>query len=600
MSTGEKPTAKGISTVAGGSTPRPCDRSLKSASAAEITTAGLLAIVLCTITAQSLVLVFQQPISGMAMPIGLGVALVGTTVLGLESGKGSWLWPFVPPVAVLMISVTALLLGGWLVDFSSDGQWYHQQAIIELLHGWNPLYTSVPPSSGDAAIWIDSYPKGSWMFAASAARTLGDLEAGKALTFILAAGALLTAFAVGTLLLRLNTWEGIAIGTLVACSPVLAYQYATFYVDAQVSAGYAIALIAGILWVHSPNTPRLVTFLSSLVILSLLKFTGLVYSIFLFLAIVSWAFFSNRPATITKGFWLALSALGLCLLVAGFNPYATNTLKHGTPFYPLMGKESIDFISNNVSPDFAAKPRLVKLAASILAESSGQSYNAAPDRWNIKFKVPFQVTANELDTFYRYTDVRIAGLGPWFSGALALAGGVLLLGLLFFRRCAPFGFLVFLLAVVFATLLVNPESWMMRYAPQLWLIPVAIAAVGLSCRRSAIHFAAKIVVFTLFVNIALVAVPSTAKVAVNQLDWRQQLQVLKGTKNGVAVPVAAELSASIQRLTHQGIRFTEVTTLHCDRPFRLVGGDAQVCLEDLGVFRSNMESKIVALLSSLK
>jgi hypothetical protein len=566
---------------------------------ADAISAGLLALVLSTIIAQMLVLAFHRPISAEVFPVSVVLALVVTAYNSLRINSPS-IWRFAPPLFIMIVVAASLTLASWLVDFSSDGQWYHQQAILELLNGWNPLYVEAPESAGNARVWIDSYAKGSWIFAASVATTLGSLEAGKGLTFILTAGAFLTAFSAALNLLPLSTRDVAVIAVLAACSPVFAYQYATYYLDAQVAAAYAIALSSGILWAHTGTKLRLHLFLSSLVILAILKFTGLVYAAILFFGIVLWRLARSRTLLTNRDLLWPTSLFGLLFLVAGFNPYVTNFIDHGTPFYPLMGKNSIDFISQNVSPEFATQPSPVKLAKSLMAESNGQSYIAAPELWRITYKLPFQVNLAEIATFYRYTDVRIAGLGPWFSAALMLATITLFGGVLLLRQCPQFGALSLILTLVLITVAINPESWMMRYAPQLWLVPASVAAVGLSCPRASVRLGAQSIIIAMLVNLALVAIPASAKVTVNQLDWGQQARTLRAVASAAPIAVEADLPASIHRLRRLGIRFEQTTFLQCQRPFQLVGGDAKVCLEELGVTETAMESRIVAILSTLK
>ncbi len=165
--------------------------------------------------------------------------------------------------------------------------------------------------------------------------------------------------------------------------------------------------------------------------------------------------------------------------MAGWQPYVTNTLRYGHPFYPIYGppiygapingitafnKEFV--LQNQMPPDFETLGWPEKLYRSIFSPSSSQ---VGVDSGPLKF--PLRVSRPEVTAFAR-PDVRVSGWGPLFGATLvvALAGLALLL---FVSRKFTLRTLA-LLGLVAGTTLLNSEAWWARYSPQLWLLPVIV------------------------------------------------------------------------------------------------------------------------------
>src|SRR5512132_1725369 len=83
---------------------------------------------------------------------------------------------------------------------------------------------------------------------------------------------------------------------------------------------------------------------------------------------------------------------------------------------------------------------------------------------------------------YGTPDARLGGWGPLFSGALVLSLGVATL--LFARSRRGRAALGLVLGAVIASMLTNRECWWARLAPQLALVPVAVALFAALTRLS--------------------------------------------------------------------------------------------------------------------
>jgi len=229
-----------------------------------------------------------------------------------------------------------------------------------------------------------------------------------------------------------------------------------------------------------------------------------------------------------------LAAIGLAagVLLLGFNPYVTNTLRHGHPFHPLAGSGKVDIITNNAPPDVLQHSRAVKLFGSLAARSSSVIGGPSLTPPTLAPKLPGSVTVAELKPFLSKNDVRIGGFGPWFGLALLVSWLGLAWSWARRRRSAwQRGLLVLPTGLLLLSALVFPEPWWARYVPQVWLIPmvVAIALITLGRREgdAAQRRVGWGVVAISAVNAALVALLSIAGSIPRQADLRAQLDSLR-------------------------------------------------------------------------
>ncbi len=154
--------------------------------------------------------------------------------------------------------------------------------------------------------------------------------------------------------------------------------------------------------------------------------------------------------------------------VVGFQPYITNTIHKGNPFYPSMSVDKEGAVQNVVmwqAPrEFMEMNRFGKLFYSLFSKSEHRT-----DRMP-RLKIPISMDGPEIEAF-RHPDVRFGGFGPLYGSVLILTVGVAMV-LIGSRRLV--GILTLVAAgVILLPALVNPEAWWARLSPQLWLLPLA-------------------------------------------------------------------------------------------------------------------------------
>ena len=489
-------------------------------------------------------------------------ALLAAAALGMSPGS---LPRRLLPLGALAFAVPAALrFGAAFYDVSWDGQAYHQEAVLALADGWNPLWQG-PLSIADRAdnVWIDHYPKGAWIAQAVLFRAIGTLEAAKGLQLVAALGAGLLAFValrergVG------RRWAGL-VAPLAALNPVAAAQAYSFYVDGLGLSLVVAAAALGSLVARRPEPRLLLGLALALVLFINLKFTGVVYGACFVAGGAALAFWTRaawRPFLITGAAALALGTLGL-----GFDPYVTNTVRAGHPFHPVMGAKAMDFIGIQLDPAFHRLSRPHRFLVGVLARGSNQ--NVAPVT-----KLPFTVGSDELAAL-SYADVRLGGFGPLWSGLLALGAVIALLrtriGLHVPR--AAWGVVALLLVTAF----VNPALWWARYVPQLWLLPVGLLALAARERLTAPGRALRAALaLLLLADLGLVAGAAAVGQAQASAAVREELAALAGT--GPLEVRFAGFEANGERLRARHIPFRAVAALGCAQPRQLYASLAAAC-----------------------
>lgn len=495
------------------------------------------------------------PLTGWAFWTGMAVALAAGRQLAPVAGQ--WL----PAAGVL---VAATLVGGgvleWLYDLSGDGQQYHLPAILALADGWNPfhqprlgVWRPEFASGVTTGIYIDHYAKGAWLLAAATYRATGLLEAAKVWNLLYPIAVALAARAALGRLGLAPAWSW-ALALAVAANPVVLYQLTSFYVDGQLASLFSLLLLFSACYLWQGGRSALLLAAMSLALLINIKFTGLVYGVALSagLCLVAWIARLRR----VRVYALACAAAGLfALLVVGWQPYVTNTVHKGHPFYPAVGREDGQNVQWRAAPAaFLAQHRAEKLVRSLYARSSN---SRALPQW----KIPFSVDRNELFVFFT-TDARYGGFGPWFGGVLTAS---LLLGL--FARSRRSTILVFGVAGwIVLTSLINPEAWWARLSAQIWLIAPLALLVAARSRVAWVRYAGAALTGALLLNALLVAGLHGSRALEKNRIFRSQLAQLKTLPTpALQLPLEFRL-VTTDRLDRLAIPYRLSARLACAQP----------------------------------
>ncbi|MGC4113631.1 MAG: hypothetical protein QM765_02995 [Myxococcales bacterium] len=528
-----------------------------------------------TFCANALLLWARHPSPALAFGCAVALAVTGHVIASrrwLPVGRRS---QSLLSVAISLFAVgLSLSLALFFFDISCDGPAYHEPAILQLASGWNPFRDAPLDDAVYENIWSNHYPKASWNVGAAALALLGKIEAGKAqgLILVFASAALVHSAA------RARQWRprrSALAAFLLSFNPVCLYQSQSFYVDGLLACAMVSTVAIVLMLRGRPRAFGLLGLLFVVVVYGAnLKFTGLVY-LGLLLAGSVLALLLERSSS-----WAALAvsaslALAAAVLVFGNNPYITNWATRGHPFHPLEGPadQRIDVMKSQASDRFLAKNRISKLLIAHLSRATNDTTS------DPTLKLPFTVSARELRAFHS-TDVRIGGFGPLFALAvlLGLAGAAAHFSSLrgdgvpwtqWLSRGVLLGCLTLL-----GTILVNPEAWWARYAPQIWWIPCGIGLALLSARSQTARRLGWSVVTVLALNLLLVGGSYFSHQVAETRAIDAQLRALSGERGTVSL-LQPQPSAQ-RRLLEAGLEVRE-TAVPCGKPIGLHGLPTEIC-----------------------
>ncbi|MCP5106269.1 MAG: hypothetical protein GY950_22980, partial [bacterium] len=195
-----------------------------------------------------------------------------------------------------------------------------------------------------------------------------------------------------------------------------------------------------------------------------IKFTGLVYGA----AIVglSWLAVFIIDRDYQKRFVKYMgAAFLLAVVVIGYQPYITNLVHKGNPFYPSVtfAKGGNNVVSRQAPADFIKKNRFSKLFYSLFSKSENRLGHMP------RLKMPLSIDDSEM-TAFNNVDARYGGFGPLFGTVLLIM--ISAIPLLFKAKRLIILYTLIAAAIILISTLLNPEAWWARLAPQLWLLPV--------------------------------------------------------------------------------------------------------------------------------
>ena len=474
-------------------------------------------------------------------------------------------------LAVLIVSV---LLSKSFYDISWDGQTYHQEAVIQLANGWNPFHQISSPEEVHK-IWLTHYAKGSWIDAAALYQLTHSIETSKAFNILF----IISSFFLGISALinipRINVAQALILSGLLAFNPVSICQSLSFYIDGQQASLLVSLLAISYLLIVRTEYIRLlnVVYLANICILANIKFTSLVYASILIFSLIVWLLIKRNSHIAVKVVIVGSLSLLLGVGFIGYNPYVTNTFYHGHPFYPLAGANKIDIISTNIPKNFIGKNRLEKLFLSTFSESASTYPPEAS-----KLKLPLTIQSVKEREYFTNTDVRVAGFGPLFSGAIILTLIVCLLSLR--RDLIKTRMTVLIASLLMSSILINPEAWWARYVPQLWMLPLLFTILALSLKSNILNFLGYAIIVVLLANILMVSSIYFENNFKMSQAIEQQLSNISNNNQMLIVNFYQNFRSNRIRFIEKNIKYREVKTLKelpCNAE-QIVGSQTLFCI----------------------
>lgn len=489
--------------------------------------------------------------------VHLFIALAATAVFIWFMAKAYFpeRYPFYFGISFLASAVLFgifLMVSGHFYDLSYDGQAYHQEGILRLAAGWNPVYDkSLGDQGAPYAIWIDHYARGNEIVATVLYAVTGKIEMSKVFNFVLMLSSFFLSFAALAAVLPKKWGRCAILALLVACNPISIYQSLSFYVDGQLSSLLVCLVALGVLLYLQANKYLIATISLCIIVTVNNKFTAIGYAGVLCIGLVLALYITQKYDLLKKLIIVMAASAIVGTVILGLNPYVTNTMKFGNPFYPLAGNGSKDVVAAFTPTSFLTMSRLDQAIHSYFAVTEPNT----TDRDVTKLKTPFTFSSAELETFGT-PDTAIGGFGPLFSGVIILSLLILAMAFLF---NIPRTFVVLgMLCILIVSAFINYAAWWARYVPQLWMVPFVIALLGFSFKeRKVIRGLSWLMVAVLFVNVSLVSFSYFSLQSQWNENLKSQLKALKQSPQ----PVTAYFSYAFSnknRFKENGIAFKEV------------------------------------------
>jgi hypothetical protein len=476
----------------------------------------------------------------------------------------------VAPVTVVVVLALSLLLAAVFFDMSWDGLWYHQTAVYQMAHGWNPLYDPMHSFTPHLQDWLRHYAKGPWYVALALFETTGHIEWSKPAPLMAMAAAFLCVFA-ASIDFGLRRRVAVVLAALVSLNPVVVCELASYLVDGLMISFLACFVAAQILAFRQAGTRHaspllLVIVVESAILCINTKLTGLVYLCFFCAAGGLYTLIVRRDL-IVRYTIVQAAALVLGVVAFGFNPYVTNTLNRGHPFYPWMGTAAHpsfsqrgpnqDPVERDETPhNMVGRNRFVRFYYAIFGRPGSQPFLGGPDAavmW------PFQVSWKDFHLFY-FHELRISGFGPLFSGALLIALCVLAATLIHPGRL-PRVIPILLLCAIVGSLMVSKHTWWARYGPQLWWLPITAAIAGFAPSGwRAVRWASWGLAAILLINGVLIVVAHFQWEVEATHKTTEQIALLR-QKSDVQINLAYFAEPYGERLRAAGVKFQAVNRL---------------------------------------
>ncbi|MBS2000573.1 MAG: hypothetical protein JST44_03645 [Cyanobacteria bacterium SZAS LIN-5] len=457
---------------------------------------------------------------------------------------------------VFGLSILVLLaLSAFVLDNSWDGQAYHQETVLKVAQGWNPIRNLRDPFAPAMAPWFNA--KAHEFVAVTMFAVTGLIETGKATNFFLLLASIFLSFDFFRRLIGTSKAASFC-AISAAFNPVVLVQLSTFYVDGCVASGYLCLLSSLGLWFLNDNQIiATIGIVCSVCLLANLKLSAVLILLVTFISMTAFSFFYQRDSRKFLKL-LAISSLSAAIsLVVGINPYAINLwhlVRHPAQ-YLRESEQSVreiglfapvkflDTYTNHVTRigvsilaktnncnEFASGPKFEQMYPYKLYEQHANLHSFNFDIKRIEFPAPFFFDRDDL-TIFQDCDVRLGGFGPWFGEVLIAALFLVAVALALIRPQlkSHASLALYFAAVIAASTIVIAHAWWARYASIFWLFPnwLLLACYVMSESKRAIRLCTCVLYGLLLCDSLIVAIPNWSANYQNTLVFREQISLAK-------------------------------------------------------------------------
>ncbi len=455
---------------------------------------------------------------------------------------------------IINVSVTLLLvlMAKQFYSLNYDGMESHQETIVCLTSGWNPIKDS---GFAEAEKFKETYPllvdskyapggtslRVGYLLSAVIVKATGSMESGKAINLIYS-----------WMLFVISMWvfldvfkrklPSVFLSLLVVLNPISIVQWFSYYADGQLAVVFSALILLIVSSWRSVDVYKTILFCMLALVLAASKLVGIGLVGLIVGVIFLRILYLNRRNTkqlskIVAGFTLFV---GLAIMVGHLSGYY-DLKKNDFPFHParisgILDPEKLDYwIGAEIPGSSKAYPMKGMNRFEQFVASNFSSSNISREK--LLWKLPFTVQAEELNTFRGiHTDLRLGAFGPLYGGLLLLA---LFCFFAYLINVNPrqwdrsmLGILLVLLLPCFFL-----PTWWARWIPQMWLLPLVLLILGahasapnvenrknarmidLSASGSTVRFMSKVGLGLMFINSFIVLICNLSG------HYREKIQV---------------------------------------------------------------------------
>jgi len=158
----------------------------------------------------------------------------------------------VPPMAVLIVVGSPSVWPRHFMTCRGTAFWYHQTAVYQMSHGWNPIRDPLHSLSPHLQDWLHYYAKGPWYVALALFQTTHHIEWAKAAPWMALPATFLAVFA-ASMDFGLRRRAAIVVAALVSLNPVVTCELASYLVDGLMVSSLACFVAALFCWFRRPS-----------------------------------------------------------------------------------------------------------------------------------------------------------------------------------------------------------------------------------------------------------------------------------------------------------------------------------------------------------
>ena len=168
-------------------------------------------------------------VNSFVAPVALILSLTGGYWFAKREGLTKK-YLFISLIISLIITIISLFIANAFYDMSWDGLWYHQTAVYQMSHGWNPIHDPLHNFTPHLQAWLRFYAKGPWYVDLALFETTHNIEMAKAALLITFPLTFLAGFAL-MIEIGLKKLNAAIVAALIVLNPVITCELVSYLVD---------------------------------------------------------------------------------------------------------------------------------------------------------------------------------------------------------------------------------------------------------------------------------------------------------------------------------------------------------------------------------